>query len=84
MEYRLINGDCLAEMKKMPDGAVDVVFTSPPYNDSGCSESDKANKRHYKYEVAENRSDWFEWQCDCIDEMLRVAKRQVLYNVQPI
>ena len=82
--YRLINGDCLEEMRKMQDGCVDVVFTSPPYNDSGCTESDKKNKRHFKYEVAENREDWLDWQTECIQEMLRVAKRQVLYNIQPI
>ena len=80
----MICGDCLEEMKAMSNGAVDVVFTSPPYNDSGYTESDRANKRHFKYEVCEKREDWFEWQIECIDEMLRVAKRQVLYNVQPI
>ena len=63
---------------------MDVVFTSPPYNDSGSTESDKKNKRHFKYENAENRDDWLNWQIECVDEMLRVAKRQVLYNVQPI
>lgn len=30
IEYKLINGDCLEEMRKMPDGCIDVVFTSPP------------------------------------------------------
>lgn len=84
IDYKLICGDCLEEMKKMEDGAVDVVFTSPPYNDSGKTENDKVNKRHFKYEVAENREDWFEWQCEVIEECLRVAKRQVLYNIQPI
>ena len=68
----------------MSSGEVDVIFTSPPYNDSGYTESDRANKRHFKYELCEKREDWFEWQVECIDEMLRVAKRQVLYNVQPI
>lgn len=84
IEYKLIHGDCLEEMRKMADGEVDVVFTSPPYNDSGKTERDKECKRHFKYEHAENREDWFDWQCECIDEMLRVAKRQVLYNIQPI
>lgn len=28
----LINGDCLTEMKKMADGSVDIIVTSPPYN----------------------------------------------------
>ncbi len=84
IDYQLIQGDCLEEMRKIVRGGCDVVFTSPPYNDSGCTQKDKENKRHFKYENAENREDWFEWQCQCIDEMLRIAKRQVLYNVQPI
>lgn len=40
--------------------------------------------RHLKYKTIEYRSDWFEWQCECIDEMLRVAKRMVMYNVQAL
>jgi len=84
LNYTLINGDCLDEMRKMADESVDVVFTSPPYNDSGTTQKDKENLRHFKYKNSEYRSDWFEWQCECIDEMLRVAKRQVLYNVQAI
>ena len=27
-----INGDCLKELKKMPDESVDLVITSPPYH----------------------------------------------------
>ena len=84
IDYKLIHGDCLEEMKKMPSGCVDVVFTSPPYNDSGYTEKDKSKKRHFKYEVKETREDWFEWQIECIDEMLRLANRTVLYNVQTI
>lgn len=84
MKYRLILGDCLEQMKQMPDQSIDVVFTSPPYNDSGKSESDRAKKRHFKYEECESREDWYEWQVECIDQMLRVSKRQVLYNIQPI
>lgn len=28
----LIQGDCLEEMKNIPDGSVDMVLTDPPYN----------------------------------------------------
>ena len=28
---KLIHGDCLEEMKKIPDGSVDMVLTDPPY-----------------------------------------------------
>ena len=68
----------------MDDASVDVVFTSPPYNDSGSTQRDVETKRHMKYQHIEYREDWCEWQKECIDEMLRVAKRQVIYNVQTI
>jgi site-specific DNA-methyltransferase (adenine-specific) len=29
---KLIHGDCLEEMRKIPDKSVDLVITSPPYN----------------------------------------------------
>ena len=84
IHYNLIHGDCLEEMRKMDSQSIDVVFTSPPYNDSGTTEKAKEMKWHFKYEVCEKRDDWLEWQIECIDEMLRVARRVVLYNVQPI
>jgi DNA modification methylase len=31
IEPTLIQGDCLAEMQKLPDGSVDAVITDPPY-----------------------------------------------------
>lgn len=32
MSVNLMLGDCLEMMKAVPDGSVDMVFTSPPYN----------------------------------------------------
>jgi modification methylase len=29
---RILQGDCLAELKKLPDASVDLVFADPPYN----------------------------------------------------
>lgn len=29
---RLIQGDCIAEMRKLPDGCIDMIFADPPYN----------------------------------------------------
>lgn len=29
---QLYNGDCLEELKKVPDGSIDLVLTDPPYN----------------------------------------------------
>lgn len=83
-KYGLICADCLDVLKAMKDGAVDVVFTSPPYNDSAQTERDVEKKRHLKYESIEHRDDWLEWQIECIDQMLRVTKKYVMYNVQAI
>lgn len=73
-------------MKLMDDNSVDVSFTSPPHNDTGTENERvdelKSNNTHKKYETVETRKDWFEWQCEVINEMLRVSKRYVLYNVQ--
>ena len=32
----LIHGDCLEEMKNIPDGSVDMVLTDPPYGTTAC------------------------------------------------
>jgi DNA modification methylase len=32
MNTQLINGDCLQEMAKIPDGSIDLIVTSPPYD----------------------------------------------------
>jgi modification methylase len=31
-EDRLIRGDCVAEMAKLPDACIDMIFADPPYN----------------------------------------------------
>jgi site-specific DNA-methyltransferase (adenine-specific) len=33
---KLIQGDCLQEMKNIPDGSVDLVLTDPPYGTTAC------------------------------------------------
>ena len=33
---KLILGDCLEEMKKMPDKSIDLVLTDPPYGTTAC------------------------------------------------
>lgn len=71
-------------LKQMKDCSVDVTFTSPPYNDSAKTERDVEKKRHLKYEQIESRDDWLEWQIEVIDQLLRVTKKYVLYNVQAI
>ena len=33
---KLYHGDCLEEMKQIPDGSVDMVMTDPPYGTTAC------------------------------------------------
>ena len=33
---QLIHGDCLEEMKKIPNGSIDMVLTDPPYGTTAC------------------------------------------------
>ena len=56
----LRQGDCLEEMKDIPDGSVDMVITSPPYD----------NLRTYN-----DRLDWGEhiWK-PVLSELYRVTK----------
>lgn len=82
--YAMICGDCMEVMKVMKDSSVDVTFTSPPYNDSATTVRDIETNRHRKYENIEYRSDWYDWQCEVIDELLRVTKKYVLYNIQAL
>ena len=73
---KIVQGDCLELMKKMPDKCIDLVVTSPPYNfDAGSGIGSK-----YK-ELNDNRDDYFEWSVQVINELLRVSKL-VTYNIQ--
>lgn len=71
--YKLLNGDCLIEMKRMADKSVDISFTSPPYN----------RKRNDKYEFYnDDIQDYFSFLCEFTDELLRVTKKYVFINIQ--
>ena len=57
METKLINGDCIEEMKKLPDGSIDAVITDPPYNVLGKTQ--KWDDREYATFLTWTR-DWME------------------------
>jgi len=69
----LLLGDCLERIKEIRDGSIDVSFTSPPYN----------RKRNDKYEnYNDNIEDYFGFLVSIIDELLRVTKGYVFFNIQ--
>ena len=95
---RIYNEDCLEGMKRIPDSSVDVVITSPPYNYCLRIHGDKytrispneersglaVNKYTNGLNDSLDMEDYYEWQCRCIDEMMRISTGMVFYNIQII
>jgi modification methylase len=85
---KIICGDILAEMRKMDDGCVDLVVTSPPYNlknstgngmkdgrgSKWTSADDGLRKGYDKHEDSLSREEYIEWMKECVTEMFRVLK----------
>lgn len=75
----LIHGDCLEEMKKIPDGSIDLVLTDPPYGIYSDKEATGFSKK---------RVDWGlgEWDKkvskEYFEEIFRISKNQVIFGAQ--
>jgi DNA modification methylase len=67
----------LETMARMPDGFVDYVLTSPPYN---VGDNKMVDTKYEGY--TDNLYDYFDNQKKLINELLRVTKKHVIYNVQ--
>jgi site-specific DNA-methyltransferase (adenine-specific) len=74
------NESNLLTMSKMPDNYVDYVLTSPPYN-VGRNKMNGAETAKYK-DYGDDLSDYFTNQKNLINEMLRVTKKHIFYNIQ--
>lgn len=72
-EPKLILGDCLEELKKLPDKSIDLVLTDPPYG-IGIS------RNPFRQKFAPSRWDSFTPSSDYFDEMRRVSKEQVIWG----
>lgn len=70
----LMQGDCLEMMKEIPDGSVDIIFTSPPYADrrKGCYEG-------------KHSSEYVEWFMGFAGEFKRILKPtgSLFINIKP-
>ena len=92
----IYNCDCLEGMRAMPTGMVDAIVTSPPYNICLRIHGEKythrtkgetragLNVNKYINGLSDSLTmdEYYKWQCLCIDEMLRVSKGVVFYNIQ--
>lgn len=66
----LIHGDCLVEMKKIPDKSIDLVLTDPPYGMNYQSSRRTATSKFRKIE----NDNVLGWVCSFMTECFRVLK----------
>ena len=62
---KIIQGDCLRILKKIPDDSVDVTFADPPFN---------LKKKYNQYGDLKGKRDYLDWCRDWISELVRVTK----------
>jgi site-specific DNA-methyltransferase (adenine-specific) len=62
---KIINGDCVEVMKSLPDGCVDLLVTSPPYN---------VNVSYDVYDDGRSMDEYWEFTRQWLTESLRILK----------
>lgn len=90
--HRLLLGDCLPALKDMADDSVDIVMTSPPYNQIGPTRVPKKGAGRFRkagivaklhnslYEDDLPEDEYQDWLRRVFTECLRVAKGLVWVN----
>jgi len=79
---KLIQGDCTKILKELPENSVDLVVTSPPYNNWRNRRTQKNRADYWKRTNIEYDSfsdkmtdkDYMNWQVEIINELVRVIK----------
>ena len=84
MINQVINADCLEAMKKMPDNSVDISITSPPYNVGWNNMNGKDFTRYQIVEDNMEQDDYRKWTYEILDNLIRVSKKHVFYNIQAL
>lgn len=62
---QLIVGDCIEQMRLLPDDSVDVTFADPPFN---------LGKRYASYSDGQGAADYLNWCYEWLSEMVRITK----------
>lgn len=75
-KYKLIHGDCLELMSKLPDKSVDLVVTDPPY-DVHAGKGGGAFGNRSSFKEIEFMSNGFDE--SVLDELIRVMKKINIY-----
>lgn len=80
-------GDCLYVMRQMEDRSLDIILTSPPYNKSRNSHSERALANlevHYKdFDDAKSNEEYIKWTLERFVEFGRTLKDDgvICYNM---
>jgi site-specific DNA-methyltransferase (adenine-specific) len=91
---KIICGDCLEIMRKIPDESINLVITSPPYNLKNSTGNGMKDGRGGKWSNAAlingytkhndcmPHEEYVEWQRNCLKEMLRIIPDNgaIFYN----
>jgi site-specific DNA-methyltransferase (adenine-specific) len=91
---KILCGNSLHIMRKLPDGCIDVAITSPPYNLKNSTGNGMKDGRGGKWSNAAlingyshhndamPHDEYVEWQRDCLKEMMRVTNEDgaIFYN----
>ena len=78
----IYNIDCMDGMKQLEDNSVDLIITSPPYNNYHNRRTQKKREDYWKrtninydnYNDKMSDEEYMDWQIKVINEMLRVLK----------
>lgn len=65
LSNRILNGDCLNELRRIPSNSVDFAFADPPYN---------LGKKYIGYKDDLEIQDYFNWCDKWIEELARTLK----------
>jgi len=79
MKNCVIQADCLEGMKLIPDNAIDLILTDPPYGtDFDYYSKGRGGQGQQDY----GQQDWNKWKPtkEYFDEMFRISKNQIIFG----
>lgn len=65
IQSQLLNGDCITELKKIPDNSLDFCFADPPYN---------IKKKYENWNDGIDIQEYFNWCDEWLTELARILK----------
>ena len=80
---KVIHGDCLEVMKKLPDNCIDLVLTDPPYGINMAKNTNiisKDNKKRFGGKILHKSKKWDSKtpSKETFDELCRISKNQII------